>query len=84
MIDSLRMLLFCPSKDQDVVQVDHHNTFCYEVLEDVVHYSLEGGGAVGHAKEHYQRFEQASIGLESYLPLISRLDADVVETPTNI
>jgi len=78
------MLLFCPSKDQDVVQVDHHDTFCYEVPEDVVHYGLEGGGAVGHAKEHYQRFKQASIGPESCLPLISGLDADVVETPTNI
>jgi len=45
---------------------------------------LEGGGAVGHAKEHYQRFEQALIGPESCLPLISRLDADVVETSMNI
>ena len=78
------MLLFCPSKDQDVVQVDHHDTFCYEVPEDVVHHRLEGGGAVGHAKEHYQRFKQVSIGLEDCLPLISGLDADVVETPTNI
>ena len=78
------MLLFHPSKDQDVIQVDHHDTFCYEVLEDIVHHGLEGGGAVGHAKEHCQRFEQASIGPESCLPLISGLDVDVVETPTNV
>ena len=78
------MLLFRPSKDQDVVQVDHHNTFRYEVPEDVVHHSLEGGWAVSHAKEHYQGFKQALIGPEGCLPLISRLDADVVETPTNI
>ena len=78
------MLLFRPSKDQDVIQVDHHNTFCYEVLEDVVHHSLKGGGAVGHTKEHYQGFKQASIGLEGCFPLISGLNADVVETPTNI
>jgi len=45
---------------------------------------LEGSGAVGHAKEHYQGFEQASIGLEGCLPLISRLDTDVIETPTDI
>ena len=47
--------------------------------EDVVYHGLKGGRAVGHAKEHYQRFEQASIGLEGCLPLISRLNADVVE-----
>ena len=78
------MLLFRPGKDQNVVQVDHHDTFCYEVPEDVIHHDLEGGRAVGYAKEHYQRFEQASIGLEGCLPLVSRLNADVVETPTNI
>jgi len=45
---------------------------------------LEGGRAVSHAKEHYQGFEQALIGLEGYLPLVSGFDADVVETLTNI
>jgi len=69
-------LAILPSHDND--------TFCYEVLEDVIHHGLEDGGAVGHTKEHYQRFEQVSIGPESCLPLISRLDVDVVETPTNI
>jgi len=47
------MLFLHPSKDQDVIQIDHHNVFCYEVLEDVVHNGLEGGRAVGHPKEHY-------------------------------
>jgi len=45
---------------------------------------LEGGWAVSHAKEHYQEFEQASIGPKGCLPLVSGFDADVVETPTNI
>ena len=66
--DSLRVLLFYPGKDQDVVQVNHHNTFHYEVLEDVVHHGLEGGRTVSHAKEHYQGFEQASIGPEGRFP----------------
>jgi len=78
------VLLFRPSKDQDVVQVDHYDTFRYEVPENVVHYSLESGWAVSHAKEHYQGFEQASIGPEDCLLLISGLDADIVETPTNV
>jgi len=45
---------------------------------------LKGGWAVGHTKEHYQRFEQASIGPEGCFPLVSRLNADIIETPTNI
>jgi len=51
------MLLFHPSKDQDVVQIDYHNAFCYEVSEDVVHHGLESGWAVGHSKKHHQGFE---------------------------
>ena len=78
------MLLFRPSKDQDVVQVDHHDAFRYEVPEDIVHYGLEGSRTVSHAKEHYQGFEQTSIGPEGCLLLISGFNADVVETPANV
>ena len=46
------MFLLHPSEDQDVVQIDYHNTFYYEVSEDVVYHSLEGGQTVGHSKEH--------------------------------
>jgi len=45
---------------------------------------LEGGQAVSHAKEHYQEFEQASIGPEGCLLLVSRLDVDIVEAPMNV
>ena len=78
------MLFLRLGEDQDVIQVDHHNTFCYEVLEDIIHHGLEGGRTVSHSKEHYQGFEQASIGLEGHLPLISGLNANIVETPTDI
>jgi len=37
------MLLFRPSKDQDVIQIDHYDAFRYEVMEDVVYHGLEGG-----------------------------------------
>ena len=57
LLDHLHMLFLCLGEDQDVVQVDHHNTFRYEVLEDVVHHGLEGGRTVSHSKEHYQGFE---------------------------
>jgi len=47
------MLFLYLDKDQDVVQIDHHNAFCYEISEDVVHYGLEDGQAISHPKEHY-------------------------------
>jgi len=80
----LRVLFLRLGKDQDVVQIDHHDTFRYEVPEDVVYHGLESGWTVSHSKEHYQGFEQALIGLEGRLPLISGLNANVVETPTDI
>ena len=40
------MLLFHPGKDQDVIQIDHHNAFHYEVSEDVIYHGLEGSWAV--------------------------------------
>ena len=55
--DRLRVLFLCLGEDQDVVQIDHHNTFHYEVLEDVVHHGLEGGQTVSHSKEYHQGFE---------------------------
>jgi len=51
------VLFLCLGKDQDVIQIDYHNAFCYEILEDVVYHGLEGGWAVSHSKEHYQEFE---------------------------
>jgi hypothetical protein len=40
---------FC--EDEDVIEVDADNTFHDEVLENVVHYSLEGGGRVSESKK---------------------------------
>ena len=52
-LDCSFVFLFCLRKDQNVVQVYYYNTFSYEGSEDVVHHSLEGGGTVGHSKEHH-------------------------------
>jgi len=51
------MLFLYLGEDQDVVQVNYHNTFHYEVPKDIVHHGLEGGLTVSHSKEHYQGFE---------------------------
>ena len=56
------MLLFYLHKDQDVIQVHYDNPFRYDGSEDVVHHSLEGSRAVGHSEEHYEGFEEASVG----------------------
>ena len=78
------MFLLCLHKDQNVVQVHHYDPFSYESSEDVVHYSLEGGGTVGHSKEYYERLKEAVVGAEGRFPFISGLDMYVIETPLNI
>ena len=78
------MLFYSPGEDEDVIQVDYYNPFYNEVLEDVVHYCLEGGWAVGHSKEYYQGFEQSMVGMKSSLPLASGFNLYVVETPMDI
>jgi len=45
---------------------------------------LEGSGAVGHSKEHHERFKEAAIGVEGHLPFISRLDAYIIEPPPDV
>ena len=51
------MLFLHLGKDQNVVQIDYHNAFYYEILEDVVHHGLEDDQAISYSKEHHQGFE---------------------------
>ena len=78
------MLLFRLCKNQNVVQVYYDNPLHYDSSEDVVHHSLESGGAVGHPEKHYKGFEEAMVSVEGYFPFISRLDAYIIETPVDI
>jgi len=78
------MYLFYLHKDQDVIQVYYYDPFSYESSKDVIHYSLEGSGTVGHSKEHHERFEEVTVGVEGHLPFISRLDTYIIETPLDI
>ena len=55
-----------------------------EGSEDVVHYSLEGSGTVGHSKEHHERFEETAVGVEGCFLFISRLDAYIIETLADV
>jgi len=45
---------------------------------------LEGGGTVGHSKEHYERFEETTIGIEGCFPFISGFDIYIIETPSDV
>jgi len=78
------MLFLRLCEDQNVVQVHYHDPFGYKGPEDVVHHSLEGGGTVGHSKEHYEGFKEATIGTESCLPFVSGLDSYIIETPSDV
>jgi len=71
-------------KDEDVVQIDHNYAFRDEVLKNVVHHHLEGGGTVREAEEHDKGLVQAAVGLEGGFPLVSFLYPDVVEAPLDI
>ena len=83
-LDSSCIFFHSSSKNENVVQVDNYNTFCYKVLEDVVHHYLEYGWTVSHTKKYYQQLKQSMVGMEHGLPFISGLDMYIVETPANI
>jgi hypothetical protein len=80
----LRMSGIVRGEDQEIVHVNYEPSFSNDVTEKVVHESLKRGGGVVHAKEHDRRFEEAFMGEEGALPLISVLDVDVVIAPSNV
>jgi len=71
-------------EDEDVVQIDHNYAFRDEVLKDVVHHCLEGGGTVHEAEEHDKGLIQAAVGPKGGFPLVSFLYPDVVEAPLDV
>ena len=78
------MLLFRLCKDQNIVQVHYDNPFRYDGSEDVVHHSLEGGGAISHPEKHYEGFKEAMVSVEGCFLFISGLDAYIIETPADV
>jgi len=45
------------SEDEDVIQIDYYNFFSYEILKNIIHYSLEHNRIISHTKKHYQKFK---------------------------
>jgi len=74
----LLMMFDCVGVHEDIVHVDHYIALVDEVFENVIHHRLEGGQAVGEAKEHEKGLEETPIHSEGGFPLVSLLDSYVV------
>ena len=78
------VLFQCSSEDKDIIQVDHYNAFCDQLLEDAIHHCLEGGWSIGQPKEHDQGFIEATICPEGCYPLVSFFHANIIEPPADV
>ena len=68
----------------DVIKVHTDDTFHDQILKDLVHHCLKGGGTICETKEHYQEFEEPMACSECSLLLIAFLHANILITPLNI
>lgn len=50
-MDHLAIVFWGLSKDEDIIQVDYHNLFCYKVLKYIIHHSLEHNRTISYIKE---------------------------------
>jgi len=71
-------------KDENVIQVYNHDYFCYEVPKDIIYHSLECSRAVYCTEKHYKRFKKTMVSIKNSLSFITRLDADIVESPVYV
>jgi hypothetical protein len=67
-----------------VVCSNSDDSFHDEVLEDVVHHSLEGGGRISESEKHHQGFKKSAIHTKCCLPLIAFLHLNIVVTPSYV
>jgi hypothetical protein len=65
------------TKDQDVIE-EHQDKHSDEVVEDVVHESLECCRCIGEAERHDQKLKMAVVRAKRSLLLIGRLHAHLV------
>ena len=70
--------------DEEVVHIDDEPSFSNHIAEGVVHETLEGGGGVGEPEEHHGGFEEASVGDEGCVPLVTILDSYIVISPLDV
>src|SRR5215471_7504034 len=80
----LSVLFQSLGKDEDIIQIDQNDSFSYQLPENIVHHRLEGGRTVGESKEHDQGLKKTMICPKSCFPLVSRFNANIIESPTNV
>ena len=52
-VDHFMVLFQYLSENKDIVQVYNYDSFRYEVIENTIYYSLEGGYIISHIKEYH-------------------------------
>ena len=60
-VDHFMVLFQYLSEDKNIVQVYNYDSFRYEVIENIIYYSLEGGYIISYIKEYYQNFKKSTI-----------------------
>jgi hypothetical protein len=71
-------------EDEDVVEVYTNHAFHDEVLENVVHHCLEGGGRVSESKKHHQWLVEAAISAKYCLPLVTLFHSNILVPPSYV
>jgi hypothetical protein len=72
------MLFDALREDEDVVEVHTNHAFHDEVLENVVHHHLEGGGRISESEKHHLGLVEATISAKHCLPLVTLLDPNIL------
>jgi len=67
-----------------IVHIYLEDQFADKFLENVVHQLLECSRGIAQAKEHNEGFEETELGEEGSFPLVSLLDANIVEAPADV
>src|SRR5215471_6411135 len=84
MMGDLPVLFQSLGKHENIIQIDYNDSFSYQLPENIIHHCLEGGRTVGESKEHDQGLKKTTICPKSCFPLISRFNANIIESPTNV
>jgi hypothetical protein len=71
-------------EDEDVIKVYTNHAFHDEVLENVVHHHLEGGGRISESEKHHQGLIEAAISMKHCLPLVTILHPNILVPPLHI
>ena len=71
-------------EDQNVIKVHTYNAFSNQILEDVIHYLLEGRWGIGQSKKHYPGFKESLICMKGHLPFITIFHMHNIVSPSNI